>query len=89
MIRTLAEMRPGDVGRICGFHSGDKAYRQKLLAMGLTPNTYIEVVRRAPLGDPIQIRVHAYFLSLRQAEAALLKIELMNGQQNDNSGFSG
>lgn len=79
MIKTLAEMQPGEVGRICGFHSGDRAYRQKLLAMGLTPNTYFEVIRRAPLGDPIQIRVHAYFLSLRQSEAALLKIEQTDG----------
>lgn len=75
MHKTLAEMRAGEMGRICGFYPGDRAYRQKLLAMGLTPNTKIEVVRRAPLGDPIQIRVHTYFLSLRQTEAALLKIE--------------
>jgi len=72
---TLTQMQPGDVGKICGFHPGDKAYRQKLLAMGLTPNTYFEVIRRAPLGDPIQIRVRSYFLSLRQKEAELLKIE--------------
>jgi len=72
---TLADMQPGDLGRVCGFSGGDVVYRQKLLSMGLTPNTYFEVIRRAPLGDPIQIRVHAYFLSLRQAEAALLKIE--------------
>ena len=71
----LTEMQPGDMGRIAGFYPGDAAYRQKLLAMGLTPNTYFQVVRRAPLGDPIQIRVHAYFLSLRQSEAKLLKIE--------------
>lgn len=75
MMTTLAEMRPGEVGRVSGFHAGDRAYRQKLLAMGLTPNTYFEVIRRAPMGDPIQIRVHAYFLSLRQSEATLLKIE--------------
>lgn len=72
---TLADMQPGEVGRVCGFGKGDRAYRQKLLTMGLTPNTCFEVIRRAPLGDPIQIRVHTYFLSLRQSEASLLKIE--------------
>ncbi len=72
---TLTQMQPGEVGRISGFHPGDRAYRQKLLSMGLTPNTYFEVIRRAPMGDPIQIRVHAYFLSLRQTEAMMLKIE--------------
>ncbi len=72
---TLAQMRPGEVGRVCGFHSGEHAYRRKLLAMGLTPNTHFQVMRRAPLGDPVQIRVHSYSLSIRQQEANLLKIE--------------
>lgn len=71
----LAEMLPGEMGRVCGFYSGDPAYRQQLLAMGLTPNTVFTVVRRAPLGDPVQIRVHNFALSLRQQEARLLKIE--------------
>jgi ferrous iron transport protein A len=72
---SIAEMQPGEIGRVIGFNPGDRAYRQKLLSMGLTPNTYFQVIRRAPLGDPIQIRVHAYHLSLRQSEAMLLKIE--------------
>ncbi len=72
---TLSELRPGEIGKICGFHAGDKAYRQKLLAMGLTPNTQFQVVRRAPLGDPVEIRVRNFHLSLRQGEAAILQIE--------------
>lgn len=71
----LADLSPGEFGKICGFRQGDKAYRQKLLAMGLTPNTPFEVIRRAPLGDPIQIRVRDFHLSLRQAETELLIIE--------------
>ena len=78
----LSEMQPGEVGRIMGFHPGDRAYRQKLLSMGLTPNTYFKVVRRAPLGDPIQIRVHAYYLSLRQSEASALKIERVSKDES-------
>ena len=72
---ALSELSVGEIGRICGFHTGDKAYRQKLLAMGLTPNTEFEVIRRAPLGDPVEIRVRNFYLSLRQAEAAILKIK--------------
>lgn len=72
---ALSDLSPGDVVRISGFHKADKAYRQKLLAMGLTPNTTIEIIRRAPLGDPIEIRVRNFYLTLRQQEAALLKIE--------------
>lgn len=72
---SLSDLSPGEIGKICGFRPGDRVYRQKLLAMGLTPNTEFEVIRRAPLGDPIQIRVRDFHLSLRQAETALLKIE--------------
>ncbi len=72
---TLSALKPGDWCKISGFEKGDKCYRQKLLAMGLTPNTKFQVIRRAPLGDPIQIKVRNYSLGLRQAEASLLKVE--------------
>ena len=72
---TISDLKAVEVGIICGFYSGDKAYQQKLLAMGLTPNTQFEVVRRAPLGDPVQIRVRDFYLSLRQKEMQLLKIK--------------
>lgn len=72
---TLSDFKPGEVGIICGFYPGDKAYRRKLLAMGLTPSIQFEVIRCAPLGDPVQIRVRDFYLSLRQKEFTLLKIE--------------
>lgn len=72
---ALADMQDGEYGRICGFHSGHSAYRRKLLVMGLTPNTCFQVLRRAPLGDPVQIQLHSCCLSIRQSEASLLKIE--------------
>lgn len=71
----LSELSPGEQGRIRGYRKGDKTYRQRLLAMGLTPNTLFELVRRAPLGDPIQIRVRNFSLSLRKNEASILLIE--------------
>lgn len=72
---TFSDMKAGDCGRVLGFYPGDRAYRQKLLAMGLTPNAYFTVVRSAPLGDPIQIQVRESYLCLRKAEAEILKIE--------------
>lgn len=75
MTVLLSELKPGDTAKISGFYQGDAAYRRKLLAMGLTPDTQFEVIRRAPLGDPVQIKVRNFFLSLRQNEASLLKIE--------------
>ena len=72
---SLSELIPGEQGRICGYRRGDKVYRQRLLAMGLTPNTPFTLVRRAPLGDPIQIRVRNFSLSLRKNEASILLIK--------------
>ncbi len=75
VMTTLSELKPGEIGRISGFYPGNKVYRQKLLAMGLTPNTEFTVIRRAPLGDPVEIRVRNAYLSLRQGEMDIVKIE--------------
>lgn len=53
--------------------SGPKAHR--LLEMGLTPGSKIEVVRAAPLGFPIEVKVRGYSLSLRESEAQCVEIE--------------
>ncbi len=53
----LRDLATGDSGRVIGFEEGDKAYRRKLLAMGLTPGTAFTVTRFAPMGDPVEIRV--------------------------------
>lgn len=46
----------------------DKSVRKKMLAFGLLPGTEIEIVRIAPLGDPIEVKVRGYLLSLRKSE---------------------
>ena len=71
----MHNLRPGDRARVAGLVSGDRGYRQRLLAMGLTPGTVFSVRRRAPLGDPIEIVVRNFTLTLRKAEAAILKVE--------------
>lgn len=52
--------------------------RKKLLTFGLTPNTIIEVIRTAPLGDPIEIKVRGFLLSLRKAEFNILILKSMS-----------
>ena len=52
--------------------SGEERLRRRLLEMGLVPGTEVHLVRRAPLGDPLEIGVRGYRLSLRRAEAALV-----------------
>ena len=77
----LGAVAVGQSGRIVGYESGHHAYRNKLLAMGLTPDTQFTVTRHAPLGDPIEIEVRGFKLSLRKQEAAALQVEVIAPQE--------
>lgn len=54
--------------------NGTGPLRQRILDMGLTRGAEVEVKRMAPLGDPLEIRVRGYMLSLRKAEAACIEV---------------
>lgn len=72
---TLGELQVGDHGKVIGYSEAGGAYRRKLLSMGLTPGIDIHIVRVAPMGDPVEIRVRGCNLSLRKEEAASLNVE--------------
>ena len=67
-------LKAGDDAVVSGFFEGKDAYRKKLLAMGITPGTPFRVVRVAPLGDPVEIKIRGYLVSLRREEASLISI---------------
>lgn len=75
MKSTLKDLAVGDRGQVIGFEEGGRAYRKKLLSMGLTPGIELEVVRVAPMGDPVEIRVRGTSVSLRKGEAETLQVE--------------
>ena len=75
MSEKLRDLAVGDSGRVIGFGEGSKAYRRKLLAMGLTPGVEFDVLRFAPMGDPVEIKVRGFNLTLRKSEAAALLVE--------------
>ena len=68
-------MTIGEFGRVVGFDKTAKSYRKRLLAMGLTPGVEFSVTRYAPMGDPIEIKVRGFALSLRKQEATCLMVE--------------
>ncbi|MDJ0681154.1 MAG: ferrous iron transport protein A [Xenococcaceae cyanobacterium MO_167.B52] len=76
---TLRDLQVNQKGKVAHFEATNdrtkKAYKRKLLAMGLTPGTEFTVTRVAPLGDPVEILVRGFKLSLRKDEAAALVIE--------------
>ncbi|MCB2100708.1 MAG: ferrous iron transport protein A [Rhodobacterales bacterium] len=72
---TLRDLLVGEAGQVAGFEEGGRSYRKKLLAMGLTPGTTFSVTRVAPMGDPVEISVRGFRLSLRKDEAAAVRVE--------------
>lgn len=55
---------------------GERSVARRLMEMGVLPGTPIEVVRIAPLGDPVELRLRGYALSIRHAEAAQVQVEV-------------
>ncbi|MDY0091123.1 MAG: FeoA family protein [Candidatus Vecturithrix sp.] len=75
MKTSLRELHVGEKGRIIGYNKGASAYRERLLAMGLTRGTEFTIKRVAPLGDPVEISIRGFALSLRKDEAAAVVVE--------------
>jgi ferrous iron transport protein A len=76
VIKSLAEIGPGGKGKITEVR-GDRALCRRILDMGIVPDAEVEVERVAPLGDPVEIRVKGYHVSLRKEEAANIHVEVM------------
>ncbi len=73
-MQTLSELLPAQRGTVYEV-SGNRALRRRLLDMGVVPGAEIEVVRIAPLGDPVEYLVKGYRLSLRRREASNVLVE--------------
>lgn len=74
--KLLSQMSVGQKGKIETFlHEGEEV--ERLQEMGLTPGEDVEIIRYAPLGDPIEIKIRGYLLSLRKQEADLIKVKLL------------
>lgn len=75
---TLNEIKPGASGTITAV-GGEGVLRRRLLDMGLTPKTRVMVRKVAPMGDPIEIRLRGYELTIRREEAAKIQVEPEGG----------
>jgi Fe2+ transport system protein FeoA len=75
LVKMLSDLKKGDKGKIVRI-SGSGSVHQRLLDMGLVSGSEVEMQGVAPLGDPIEIKVKGYNLSLRKEEAASIKIEV-------------
>lgn len=72
-MRTLNQLKPGESG-IVSKVNGRGPVKRRIIDMGMVSGTSLQVVKFAPLGDPIEIKLKGFNLSLRKNEAALIEI---------------
>ena len=73
-MRTLKDIKVGKSARVVKLH-GEGALRRRIMDMGITKGTEVMVRKVAPLGDPLELSVRGYELSLRKADAELIEVE--------------
>ena len=74
MSRTLVEVGPGESARVMKV-GGETSAARRLMDLGLVRGTAIRVIRVAPLGDPIEVSLRGFMLTLRRSEAAQVEVE--------------
>lgn len=75
-MRTLRESKVGDTVRVVKLH-GEGAVKRRIMDMGLTKGVDVQIRKVAPLGDPIEVTVRGYELSIRKADAEMIEVEKM------------
>jgi len=70
---TLADLPIGTKAKVVSV-SGDNAVTRRLMEMGVVPGVSVRVVKFAPFGDPIEIRVRGYSLAMRKSEAGAIEV---------------
>ena len=83
-MNSLREVPVGSTAKVVKIH-GEGAVKRRIMDMGITKGVEIYVRKVAPLGDPVEITVRGYELSLRKADAESIEVELFFANKLDNS----
>ena len=73
-MKTLREAKIGETVKVVKLH-GEGAIKRRIMDMGITKGTEVDVRKVAPLGDPVEVMVRGYELSLRKADAEMIEIQ--------------
>ena len=73
-MKTLREAKVGDTVKVIKLH-GEGAVKRRIMDMGITIGIEVYIMKAAPLGDPVEVTVRGYELSLRKADAEMIEIE--------------
>ena len=85
MAMTLRDLTPGQSARII-LVGGEGALRQHFLDMGVIPGTEVTLIKYAPMGDPMELRLHGYELTLRLEDAGKIGVELLEEEEETSTG---
>ena len=78
MQKSLNQLTPGETGTVVRV-GGDGLLKRRLFDMGITPGTGITLKKTAPLGDPIEVEIRGYELSVRKSEAEIVVMNVEGG----------
>ncbi|MBC2722840.1 FeoA family protein [Desulfosporosinus sp.] len=84
MERFLQDLKPGERARVERIEGGG-ALRRRMMDMGIVPGVELEVVRSAPLGGPLQLRLKGYYLAMRRGECAKIMVTQNNQEHIEYS----
>ena len=73
-MKTLKQAKVGDTGTVVKLH-GEGAVKRRIMDMGITKGVTVYVRKVAPLGDPVEVNVRGYELSIRKADAEMIEIQ--------------
>ena len=73
----FSHLKVGDTAKIIGFNKTEPAYKKKLISMGLSIGCVFKIIRKAPMGDPVQIKTISCNITLRRKEADSLTLEFI------------
>ena len=73
-MKTLRDVKVGDTVKVVKLH-GEGAVKRRIMDMGITKGVEVNVRKLAPLGDPVEVNVRGYELSIRKADAEMIEVE--------------
>ncbi|EHI9241968.1 ferrous iron transport protein A [Vibrio vulnificus] len=71
----LSELKQGQIATVVAIHGLTSDVRKKLMVMGILPNTSVRLIRRAPMGDPLQLEARGVSLAVREKIAEAIEVE--------------
>ena len=79
-MKTLKELKVGDTARVVKLY-GEGAVKRRIMDMGPTKGVDVQIRKVAPLGDPIEVTVRGYELSIRKADAEIIEVETVRNNE--------